>query len=169
MILRRRFTRDRHGRYRTGLGSNERELLKALPRQAQVLLESEDPSVKRVFPVAYPENETAESDYREMMGSHLLQKHQQSLDTLAATADSSSVDEEEILQWLDAIEVLRLVLGTQLDVTEDMEVVDESDPRAAQFAVYRYLSMLQGEIVDTLADALPGAGISVDEGEETPL
>lgn len=160
MILRRRFARDRHGRFRTGLGPNERDLLKALPRQAQGLLESQDPSVKRVFPVAYPQDERSESDYREMMGAHLLQRHQQSLDTLAATADSPSIDEEEINQWLDALEVLRLVLGTQLDVTEDLVAVEDSDPRAQQFAVYRYLSMLQGEIIDSLADALPHGGVA---------
>lgn len=165
MILRRRFARDRHGRFRTGLGSNERELLKALPRQAQGLLESQDSSVKRVFPVAYPQDDKAESDYRDMMGAHLLQKHQQSLDTLAATADSSSIDEEEINQWLDALEVLRLVLGTQLDVSEDAAVVDDSDPRAPQFAVYHYLSMLQGEIIDSLSEGLPQEGAA---GEVEP-
>jgi len=168
VIGRRRFARDRHGRFRTGLGSKERELLKALPRPATELLEVQDPSVQRVFPVAYPNDEKAESDYREMMGSNLLQRHQHSLDTLATTADSSSLDEEEIHQWLDALEVLRLVLGTQLDVSEDIAVVDDSDPRAPQFAVYRYLSMLQGEIIDSLAEALPGgAGAGVDdEGEQ---
>lgn len=167
MILRRRFARDRHGRYRTGLGSNEREVLKALPRQVQGLLETQDPSVKRVFPVAYPQDERAESEYREMMDAQLLQKHEQTLDTLAATVDSPTLDEEEIHQWLDALEVLRLVLGTQLDVTEDVVVIDDLDPRAEQFAVYRYLSMLQGEIIDSLADALPDGG--VDDEDEPPL
>ena len=54
--------------------------------------------------------------------------------------------------------MLRLVLGTQLDVSEDGTMVDDTDPRAAQFTVYHYLSMLQEEIVDALAAALPDAG-----------
>ena len=37
-------------------------------------------------------------------------------------------------------------------------MVDAADPRAAQFTVYHYLSMLQGEIVDALAAALPDEG-----------
>ena len=53
--------------------------------------------------------------------------------------------------------MLRLLLGTQLDVSEDITEVDADDPRADQFTVYQYLSMLQNEIVDALADgAAPG-------------
>ena len=155
MIGRRRFVRDHDGRVRPGLDRAGRDVLRSLPRQAQTLLEHDDPSAARLFPVAYPDDDRAESDYREMMGSQLLQRHQHALDTLAATVDSPSVDDDELLQWLDALEVLRLVLGTQLDVTEDMAELDPFDPQAQQFAVYQYLSILQGEIVETLAEALP--------------
>jgi hypothetical protein len=98
-----------------------------------------------------------------MLGGQLLQQHQRSLDTMAATAAAVTIDESEIHEWLDALEVLRLVLGTQLDVSEDAPMVEESDPRAAQFTVYHYLSMLQGEIVDALAAALPDAGTAPSE------
>jgi len=129
-----------------------------LPRQVQELLEQADPSTTRVFPVAYTDDVRAEADYREMMGGQLLEHHQRSLDTLAATAAAATIDESEIHEWLDALEVLRLILGTQLDVSEGGTMVDESDPRSAQFSVYHYLSMLQEEIVDSLASALPDAG-----------
>jgi len=135
-----------------------------LPRQVQELLEHDDPSTARVFPVAYPDDAKAEADYREMMGDQLLQQHQRSLHTLAETARAATIDEGEVHEWLDAIEVLRLVLGTQLDVSEDgsmeaaTDMAAEPDPRATQFTVYHYLSMLQGEIVDVLASALPESG-----------
>lgn len=141
-----------------GLEGPEQQLLSMLPRQVQELLEQDDPSTARVFPVAYTDDARAEADYREMMGSQLLQQHQRSLDTLAATAGAPSIDESEIHEWLDALEVLRLVLGTQLDVSEDGNLLDSADPRSAQFTVYHYLSMLQGEIVDALAAALPDEG-----------
>jgi Domain of unknown function (DUF2017) len=157
-VARPRFRRDRQGRFRVGLEGPEQQLLGMLPRQVQELLEQEDPSTARVFPVAYTDDAKAQADYREMMGSQLLQQHQRSLDTLAQTASSSTIDESEIHEWLDALEVLRLVLGTQLDVSEDVNMVADTDPRAAQFTVYHYLSMLQGEIVDALAAALPDEG-----------
>ena len=153
-----RFRRDRQGRFRLGLEGPEQQLLAVLPRQVQEMLEQKDPATTRVFPVAYPADARAEADYREMMGTQLLQQHQRCLDTLAATAANPTIDDGEMHEWLDAVEVLRLVLGTQLDVSEDGPVPDETDPRFAQLTVYHYLSMLQTEIVDALAAALPEAG-----------
>jgi hypothetical protein len=141
-----------------GLEGPEQQLLEMLPRQVQELLERDDPSTARVFPVAYTDDAKAEADYREMMGAQLLNQHQRALDTLSSTAGAASLDEGEIHEWLDALEVLRLVLGTQLDVSEDGAMVEETDPRATEFTIYHYLSMLQGEIVDALAAALPDAG-----------
>jgi hypothetical protein len=163
-VARHRFRRDRQGRFRVGLEGPEQQLLAMLPRQVQELLEQDDPSTARVFPVAYTDDAKAEADYREMMGTQLLHQHQRSLDTLAATAAAATIDEGEIHEWLDALEVLRLVLGTQLDVSEDGAGVEDSDPRAAQFTVYHYLSMLQGEIVDALAAALPDGGTAPTGG-----
>ncbi|HVC72022.1 MAG TPA: DUF2017 family protein [Acidimicrobiales bacterium] len=157
-MARGRFKRDRQGRFRLGLEGPEQQLLAMLPGQALELLESEDPSTARVFPVAYTDDARAEADYQEMMGAQLLQQHQLSLTTLAATAAAATIEESEIHQWLDAVEVLRLVLGTQLDVSEGGLEIDDADPRIDQFTVYHYLSMLQEEIVQALADGLPDGG-----------
>jgi hypothetical protein len=48
----------------------------------------------------------------------------------------------------------RLVLGTRLDVTEetDFGAVDAEDPEAQELAVYAYLTWLQGELVEAVAD-----------------
>jgi len=159
-VARGRFRRDRQGRFRVGLAGPEQELLAMLPGQALELLQKDDPSTARVFPVAYTDDARAEAEYREMMGAQLLQQHQRALDTLAATAKATSIDETEIHQWLDAVEVLRLVLGTQLDVSEDGIEINDGDPRIDQFTVYHYLSMLQEEIVEALAAALPDGGTS---------
>ena len=160
MIGRRRFVRDRHGRIRPGLEDPERELLRMLPRQARELVDHDDPTAKRLFPVAYPDDAAAQADYGEMMGAQLLDHHRHALDTLVSTIDQPTIDADELNGWLGAVEVLRLLLGTQLDVSEDFAEVDPADPRVDQFTVYQYLSMLQNEIVDTLADALPRDGTS---------
>jgi len=155
---RRRFTRDRHGRIRPGLELPERELLRLLPDQARDLVDPGETSAQRLFPVAYPDDEAAQADYHEMMGSQLLEHHHDALDVLAGTIDEATIDEDDLRGWLGAVEVLRLVLGTQLDVSEDPVDIGPDDPRADQFTVYQYLSMLQGEIVDALAAGLPRAG-----------
>jgi len=158
VIGHRRFSRDRHGRIRPGLQGPERDLLRMLPRQALELVDHDEPTARRLFPVAYPDDAGAQAEYHEMMGGQLLEHHRQALDTLAATVDAATVELDDLQVWLGAVEVLRLVLGTQLDVSEDMAAVPAADPRADQFTVYQYLSMLQDEIVDALAAALPGPG-----------
>ena len=84
--------------------------------------------LRRVFPVAYPGDADAESSYQDLIGSELARKHRDELDVLASTADASEIDGAQLGQWLGAIEVLRLMLGTSLDVGEELEEVPESDP-----------------------------------------
>jgi len=153
--------RDRHGRIRPGLEAPERELLRMLPEQARELVDHDDPTAQRLFPVAYPDDAAAQNDYHEIMGTQLLEHHQQALDAMMATVDEPTIDADELAGWLGAVEVLRLLLGTQLDVSEDMvdmDPIDPDDPRADQFTVYQYLSMLQNEIVEALSAALPRDG-----------
>ena len=51
---------------------------------------------------------------------------------------------------MGAVNSLRLVLGTRLDVSEDMDEVDPDHPEAPAFAVYQYLSFLLETIVASL-------------------
>jgi len=158
VIRHRRFVRDRQGRIRPGLEPTERALLRVLPAQARELVDAEEPSAQRLFPVAYPGDDQAQAEYGSMMGGQLLEHHRRALDALVASVDDDTVDEDQLSVWLGAVEVLRLLLGTQLDVSEDHVTVLPDDPRAEQFTVYQYLSMLQGEIVDALARGLPRGG-----------
>ena len=154
--------RRRDGRFTLRLSVPERGLLRLLPREAQGLLDNrQDPTVRRVFPVAYPGDPEADEAYQELVGSELARKHRDELEVLAQTADASEVDGVQLGQWLGAIEVLRLMLGTSLDVGEDVDDLPESDPRSSQVAVYRYLSWLQGEVIEALSSGLPSEGREV--------
>ena len=155
--------RRRDGRFTLRLSVPERGLLRMLPREAQGLLDNRsDPVLKRVFPVAYPGNPDAENNYQELIGNEIARKHRDELDVLSSTADAAEIDVTQLGQWLGAIEVLRLMLGTSLDVGEELEEVPDSDPRSAQVSVYRYLSWLQGEVVDALATSLPSGGREIE-------
>jgi hypothetical protein len=68
------------------------------------------------------------------------------------TVDNPRLDEEEALAWMRAINDLRLLLGTRLDVSEDPAErrVSPDDPRAPGFALYDYLSLLTQELVEAL-------------------
>ena len=114
--------RRRDGSFSLRLSLPERGLLRMLPLEAQGLLEQRgDPVVRRVFPVAYPEDAEADGNYQELVGGELARKHRDELDVLASTADASDIDSAQLGQWLGALEVLRLMLGTSLDVSEDVD------------------------------------------------
>jgi hypothetical protein len=57
---------------------------------------------------------------------------------------------------MQALNSLRLVLGTRLDVSEDdPRELDDDDPAVGLFAIYRLLGALVGAITDALVGTLP--------------
>jgi hypothetical protein len=152
------FLRERDGGFQVRLEPDERRVLRELPRQAMDLLDPDLPSSQRLFPTAYPTDEVADADYRALTGGELVRRHRDALTVLADTAEADEIDENQLQAWLAALEALRLIIGTQLDVAEDPEEVPRDDPRAPGLSVYRYLSWLQGEVVDVLAANLPAGG-----------
>jgi hypothetical protein len=119
----------------------------------EVLTDEADPVLERLFPVAYPEDRDRETEYRLLAQGELLDSHLAALTALEETVDASRLDEEGLLAWMRALNEVRLVLGVRLEVTEegDERPSDETDPRAPAFAVYDYLTWLQGEIIEALA------------------
>ena len=112
-----------------------------------------DPSLRRLTPPAY-EDEADEKGYREIMGDELLNGRLQALELLAATTGNERLSTDEAEAWLRALNDLRLVLGTRLDVQENslLDRIDSDDPDAAGLAVYAYLSWLQEQLVEALSD-----------------
>jgi hypothetical protein len=127
------------------LSPEERALLDGLARELRSLLDGEpgDPSLRRLFPPAYDDQED-ERAYRELAGDELLEGRREALDLLAATAKRDRLSPEEADSWLRALNDLRLVLGTRLDVQEGT-LLDE--PQTPELAVYAYLSWLQEQLV----------------------
>ena len=157
MTLRRpriRVTRD--GRYELRLPASERALLRTLPGQLRDLLSSTDPALERLFPPAHPDDPDLDNEYREMVSNDLMQGRLSALDIMERTLDAELLDEEELTSWLHVLNDLRLVLGTRLDVTEDLEerAMQASDPRAPAFELYRYLTFLESHVIDALAESL---------------
>ena len=152
--MKKRIKRTRRGAFELNLPDAEREMLRLLPGQLIELLAVEGPDLRRLFPPAYAEDVAAEAEYRLLMGSSLTDSHRQALETMAATIDRSHLTEEQLTAWLKALNELRLVLGTRLDVSEDQVPVAEDDPRAPMMALYGYLSWLQDQAVDALSAAL---------------
>jgi Domain of unknown function (DUF2017) len=152
--------RQRDGRYRLRLDPAVRSLLKSVPAQLLPILGSDDPMFRRLYPPAYlgEDNAKEEAAYRELVGGVLENHHRQALETLIETAEAETLSEEELNGWLAAVGTVRLVLGTRLDVSEDMDEPEGEDPRLPEFALYQLLSVLQEAIIEVLAADLPVDG-----------
>lgn len=153
MRFRRPFRRTRKGDFNLTIPPDERDVLRQLPDQLRELLTTDDPSLRRVFPPAYPDDEELEAEYRKFMADDLLDRHNGALEIMRDTIDQDRLDEDQMVAWLGALNDLRLVLGTRLDVTEDLDptALADDDPRHPAFALYHYLTWLQGELIEALS------------------
>ena len=142
------------GGIRLQLSQDERALLLGLAAEVRSLLEGapDDPALRRLFPPAY-DDDSDEQAYRELTGDSLLDGRREALELLARTAEREQLSAEEADAWLRALNDVRLVLGTRLDVQEDTfaEEPDWNDPRGQALAVYGYLSWLQEQLVEALS------------------
>jgi hypothetical protein len=138
------------------LSAEERDVLRSLPGQLAELLGTDDPTLRRLSPPAYADDPKQEAEYRELVAGGLEAQRRRSLEAMAATIDAERLDEEQISAWLAALNDLRLVLGTRLDVTEELyeEGIPERDGRASAFALYLYLGWLEEQVVAALASNL---------------
>lgn len=121
-------------------------LLSLLP-QLRDLLTMDDPIAKRVFPVAYAEDAERDREYQQLVRDDLLESRLAAIDLIEETIDAKEIDVEHLEGWITAINSLRLVLGTRLDVSEDTHEVDPDDPDAPLFAVYDYLAWMLEQAV----------------------
>ena len=151
MFRRRPVRRNRSGRYTVSLGSDERELLRGLPDQLRVVLaDTDDPALRRLYPPAYssPDDADNQEEFRRLMTEDLLERHRQALDVLEATAGADELTPEQLEGWMRALNSLRLVLGTRLDVQEDDDLSQHMTP---EHALYYFLGYLQECVVAALS------------------
>jgi len=149
--------RTETGDFLLRLGPEERGLLRRLAAELEKLLaaEPEDPSLRRLRPRAYEDDEV-EREFRSLMGAELESLRLENLRGLAETAGRDRLDADELDRWLAALNDLRLVLGTRLDVTEDQfaDGFDPSAPHAYELAVYAFLTWLQEAAIDAASSGV---------------
>jgi hypothetical protein len=142
-------SRRRDGRFDIRLGSDERSVLGAvLGELRELIVEPDDPSLRRLFPPAYPDDDRRQNEYQVLTHDELLDRRLAAIDVVEASLRSDVLDEEQLMAWMSAVNDLRLVLGTRLDVAEDMDFPEAGDPTAPAFGLYHFLSYVLAELVD---------------------
>jgi hypothetical protein len=121
----------------------------------------EDPALARLFPDAYPDDPDATADFRRYTQPDLTAERRRragvAIGTLDRIKDGGRLNliAAEAAAWLGALNDLRLVLGTRLEITtDDQQPGDDfgpDDPRTAYIPVYYYLGYLQETLIEALA------------------
>jgi hypothetical protein len=156
MFFDRRFRLKRNGNVEIKIAEDERQLLSSLIEQLRELVLSTapegavDPSLRRLYPAAYANDDQHEVEYQRSMRDQLLERRLSHLDAVETTLNDPELNQETLNYWIMSINDLRLVLGTHLDVSEEDEpnFLDDDDPQQHQSAIYHYLSHLLGELVE---------------------
>ncbi len=158
----RRIKRMRKGGFDLRLPEPERQLVASLVGQLRGVLTADDvaadPGTRRLFPSAYADDPGRDEEYRAMVHDDLLTARLAALDVVEETVGASTLDEAQLLAWMGAVNDLRLVLGTRLEVTEETDLdpaVD--DPHAQALQVYGWLGWLQESLLSCVVPR-SGAG-----------
>ena len=154
----RRRIRHRGGSYELHLDHRERELIRQLLGELRALLalDAADPRVRRLYPSAYADDAQKEDEYRGLTHDDLKQGRLENVNAVEASVDAEALTAEQMNAWMQAVNSLRLVLGTMLDITDDDQELSLSpdDPDARTQALYAYLGGLLDEIVDAQLETL---------------
>lgn len=152
MFEKRAIRRTRDGSYELRLPDGERQMLQEILPQLQQALRGDaasDPGFKRLFPKAYVQDPEHEAEYQALVGDELVATRVAHVETVLTTIRQDHLSEDELFAWMGAVNDLRLVLGTRLDVSEETELtVDPTHPDAAAYGLYAYLGWLLELLVD---------------------
>jgi hypothetical protein len=142
------------------LDQEEIDLIVRLVAELRALLLADDPRTahltRRLFPPAYHLADDAEADaeYQRLMRDDLVASRLTAMqhvdDTLTA---GQPLSEEAMLGLLQSLNLVRLVLGTLLDVSEDQgpDEISDDDPMVGEHHLYHFLSYLLDSAVDALS------------------
>jgi hypothetical protein len=135
-----------------------RSMLEHLAGEFRDLLVAETPasdaSLQRLFPPAHPDDLLENLEYERVAGAGLLDGKLAAHETLRRTARAGRLTEDELLAWMAAINDMRLVIGTRIDVQEDSDPRDFADDpeREGTFQLYVYLTWLLEAIVEAFGE-----------------
>lgn len=117
-----------------------------------------DPALARLLPDCYPDDEGASAEWRRLTEPGLLADKRAAADSLLGDLDVGAgrliLNDEAAGTWLAALNDVRLVLGTRLDVTEEGDPLggySQRDPRAHPYLIYHWLTSVQDGLVRALA------------------
>jgi hypothetical protein len=113
----------------------------------------DDPVLARLLPAAYADDDKAAADFRRYTDADLRTRKRANAMAVRASLPEGKgrleLDRDQVDQWLECLNDMRLALGTALDVTEDTHPEDyaDDDPAREALEVYGWLAYLQESLL----------------------
>lgn len=113
--------RLKNGAFKIELTDDHREVLKQLIEELRETLisSSDDAALRRLFPTAYNNDPQKDAEYQRLMRDELLASRLTSTETALKTIESKTeISEHDLDAFSRSINSMRLVIGTNLDISE---------------------------------------------------
>ena len=141
------------GRFDVALPAEVRRTVASLLEQLMQIVDEhpDDPTLRRLQPPAYLDDPDADAAYRLLAGEELRASRRATVDRVLETLERDVVTEDELWAWMQALNAVRLVAGTRLDVDEGDAGPSQRSPASPEeeslWAVYDLTTALQYEVV----------------------
>ena len=142
------------------LPEDEQEMLAhVLPQLRELVMGETDPALRRLSPPARPDDEEAETFYRQMVTDDLLRSRLEAIEIVEEGIGGTTLDDAGIDAWMHSLNALRLVLGERLDVDvvghDALHDLADDDERVPIVALYEWLGWLLEQLVEAAMNGLP--------------
>tara|TARA_B110000196_G_C20783248_1_gene492031 strand:+ start:141 stop:605 length:465 start_codon:yes stop_codon:yes gene_type:complete len=131
----------------------QRQLFSSLAYELrESITKKNDPLVQRLFPIAYPDDMTANREFNSLVQKELLQSHLSALEILENRSEVEEFHETDLIHLMQGINIVRIGLGTRLDIRHEDDFYDiaESHPDHDLWVIYQIL----GEVLALIVEAL---------------
>jgi hypothetical protein len=122
----------------------------------------EDVVLQRLLPDAYKEDDQAAAEFRRFTERGLrdnkvtdAKRVLTAIEGAASVSDGISLEPDDQLAWLRALNDLRLAIGTRLDIQEEddhtvWEKLPDDDPRRLTYDLYDWLGYVQSALLHNM-------------------
>ena len=107
--------------------------------------------LSRLFPPGYLDKPEAEKDYQSMIHNELVTSHINALEILKGSLIKPEVKEQELMEIMRALNILRLSLGERINLFESFqEELAEADPNYDLWIIFQIIGQMLASVVDSL-------------------
>jgi hypothetical protein len=124
--------------------ADDREFLDRLMRELREMLTSTDadPLLNRLFPTAFPDDAEKEAEYQRLMREELVASRVAAIDVASDVLGNDPddrLDEDQLMAFMQAINAVRIVLGTLLGNDDDEAAAAADEADSPNHHLYNYL------------------------------